>query len=276
MSGAAGEVQALDSDLLADPVAAAQAYIAGGVAVLPLHSIRDGSCTCGSGTCHSPGKHPLTRHGKDDATLDVGVLSEWFGRWPGMNLGGVPPQGVVVLDVDLRNDGDHTLAALEAEHGALPPTLTARTGSGGWHYWFTYNGPSRGRLGDGIDIKSHTGYLVLPPSVHACGGTYRWTNTKPAVPAPRWVRLRLNPPITRKALATQGAGNVSNLVAFVLASPQGERNSRYYWACCRAHENGDDLAPLIAAAESIGLDPHEAMATAQSAEHAPRRKADAS
>lgn len=272
MAGEAGEA-GLDSDPLADPVAASLAYVDGGVAVLPLHSWRDGMCTCKSPTCHSPAKHPLTRHGKDDATLDKGVLSEWWARWPGMNLGGVPPKGVVVLDVDPRNNGDVTLREMEAQFGALPSTLSAETGSGGWHYWFTYNGPAKGKVGEGLDIKKTGGYLVLPPSVHASGGTYRWTNTRPAVPAPRWLRLRLNPPITRKALAGQGTGTVSHLVAFVLASPEGQRNSRFYWACCRAVENGDDTAPLVDAAESIGLARIEAEATAESAQHAPRRKA---
>lgn len=248
-------------------------YARGGVAVIPLHAWRDGMCTCKAPSCPSPAKHPLTRNGAKDATTDIGVIAEWMARWPDCNWGGVPPKGVVVIDVDPRNGGDLTLAAMETEFGRLPPTLTAQTGSGGWHIWMTYNGPARGKLGEGLDVKKLGGYVVLPPSVHASGGTYRWTDTRPAVPAPRWVRLKLNPPITRKALAGQGTGTVSHLVAFILSSPDGQRNSRFYWACCRAVENGDDTGPLVDAAESIGLARMEAEATAQSAEHAPQRKA---
>jgi len=44
----------------ADPGRWVVRYAASGLAVLPLHSIRDGRCTCGRAGCHRPGKHPLT------------------------------------------------------------------------------------------------------------------------------------------------------------------------------------------------------------------------
>jgi len=42
----------------------------------------------------------------------------------------------LVLDVD--DGGDETISALEATYGKLPDTVTAVTGSGGWHYVFKY------------------------------------------------------------------------------------------------------------------------------------------
>lgn len=251
-------------------------YARVGVAVLPLHHPVDGRCSCGRSECASPGKHPRTRNGAKDATTDIGLIAEWIARWPNANWGGVPPVGVVILDVDPRNHGDESLAELEGRHGPLPPTLTCRTGSGGWHVWLSYNGPARGRLADGIDVKKTGGYVVLPPSLHMAGGTYEWTDTRPAATAPRWVRLKLNPPINRTAAyPADHRTDPSGLVKFVLTAPEGERNSRLYWACIRAHENGFDTTPLVDAAETIGLPRVPAQATADSAAHPPPRKATA-
>jgi len=247
-------------------------YIAAGLAVLPLHSAPGGRCTCRKPDCRvlpdgavlgSPGKHPLTRHGKDDATTDLGVIAEWAARFPGCNWGGRPPVGAIILDVDPRNGGATTLVALQDQHGRLPRTLTARTGSGGFHIWLSYDGPTRGKLGEGIDIKSNSGYVVLPPSLHASGGRYEWISERPAAYAPQWVRDLLNPP--RREFTGTPSGDIAPLVRFVTESVEGERNRRLFWATCRAAEQGVDPAPLIAAAESIGVPAHEARATARSA-----------
>ena len=240
-------------------------YAEAGLPVLPLHAIIRGSCSCRVESCTSAAKHPITRHGKDDATTDQGVIAEWLARFPGCNWGVRPPVGVVVLDIDPRNDGDRTLAELEKQHGAIPPTLAARTGSGGRHIWLTYNGPARGKLGQGIDVKTNGGYLVAPPSVHACGGTYAWEDTRPAAYAPQWVKDILNPPRVRRPRLGQGA--LAPLEGFLLKNrEQGDRNRRLYWAACRAVEQGADPHGLLDAAVSIGLAEAEALATIRSAE----------
>lgn len=256
------------------------AYARAGLPVLPLHVMRRGVCTCGrpAGSrpddCHSPAKHPLTRHGKDDATTDLGVIAEWFARWPGCNWGIRPPVGVVVLDVDPRNGGGTGIAELQAQHEALPATLSARTGSGGVHIWLSYHGPTRGRLCRGVDVKSNSGYLVAPPSVHASGGTYEWINQSPAAYAPQWVKDILNPPIRRRPPnAQRGAGRIDPLILFVADSQEGERNNRLFWAACRARDGGLDPEPLVEAAVGIGLSQLDAAATVRSAEHAAPRNA---
>ncbi|MDN5929510.1 MAG: bifunctional DNA primase/polymerase [Pseudonocardia sp.] len=252
-----------------------EGYITAGVGVLPLHAMKGGRCTCGRpsgsgpGDCHSPAKHPLTRSGKDDATTDPTLVAEWLARWPGCNWGVRPPVGVVVVDVDPRNGGDDELAKLQERHGALPATLTARTGSGGLHIWLSYNGPTRGRLCTGVDIKSNSGYLVAPPSVHECGGTYEWIDQRPAAYAPAWVKAILNPPTVRRSPTGAGSGNIAGLVRFVETAGEGERNRRLYWAACRAVERGLDTEPLIDAGVGVGLVHMAAVATVKSAEKAP-------
>jgi hypothetical protein len=71
-------------------------------------------------------------------------------------------------------------------------------GDGGQHRWFLHTGgelPS-GRLGDGLDIKTHSGYVLLPPSRHpTTGQPYQWTTpTLDPAPAPAWLRALLTPP----------------------------------------------------------------------------------
>lgn len=274
-------------------------YLDNGLGVFPLHTWRNGLCTCMRADCRSPAKHPVLRpahrkddprrgtcqgecgrpgHGVYDATLDRGQVAEWFARFPGCNWGGSPPPGVIVVDVDPRHRGDVSLQAMWDEHGVFPRTLTAETGSGGRHYWLLHDGPARGRIGEGLDVKKAGGYLVLPPSLHASGNRYRWTDQSEAAAAPRWLRLKLNPPTTRAALSVKGkGGKLDGLVGFVAAAPEGQRNSRVSWAFYRAlTEDPDrDVTPLIDAAESVGLARDEIHRTLQSAQQkiAPHREA---
>ena len=254
-----------------DPSEQIETYLATGIAVFPLHGVWRGSCTCRR-PCPSPAKHPLLGlahgpndprrhtcrgecgrlgHGLHDATTDPTQVGEWLARFPWANWGIRPPVGILVLDVDPRNNGHVELLKLEREHGRLPETLTAETGSGGEHRWLSYNGPTRGKLCPGVDVKSNTGYLVAPPSTHITGGRYRWVDLSPAAYAPDWVKAVMNPPVRlRSPRAARGGGQ--GLVGKVAGTPYGEINDVLYWAACRADEQGildDILEDLVKAAE---------------------------
>lgn len=252
----------------------ALSYAKAGLKVLPLHTpdpemVTSYPCSCGIYQCPSAGKHPRTRNGLKDATTDAERIARWWKQWPTANVGVVPREDIAVIDVDPRNGGDVTLRELIAEHGPLPETLVARTGSGGLHIWLHHTGSARGKLGPGLDVKTATGYLVAPPSLHVCGGTYSWATKAKVAPAPTAWRLALRPAVasTGNRKPTDGVmheGRALGIAYHVANAINGERNSLLFWAACRFWEDGADeegWALLRRGAEICGLDERETEAT---------------
>lgn len=181
--------------------AAALEYARLGWPALPLHSVVEGRCSCGKPSCGSPGKHPRTRHGMKDASVNDVQIESWWNGWPDANIGvktGASP-GTIVLDIDPRNGGTGSLAELEAEYGELPPTVEAITGGGGRHLVFQHpGGKCAGELAPGIDVKGDGGYIVVTPSTHVSGQRYRWRDghgpqERQPVALPGWLRFLLCP-----------------------------------------------------------------------------------
>lgn len=123
------------------------------------------------------GKVPLIAkahggRGHRDATTDEAPIRAWWTRWPLANVGIATGHAFDVLDVDPEHGGNETLAALVARHGPLPTTQESSTGSRGRHFLFRPNARVRcsaGRLGPGLDVRGHGGYIVVPPSVQGHG-----------------------------------------------------------------------------------------------------------
>lgn len=128
-----------------------------------------GECACGRENCHAPGKHPVK--GPDFARVYRSTLSLRH------NVGVMCGESFVVLDIDPRNGGNETLAALEAEHGPLPPTWTVSTGGGGEHRYFSVPGTQAAQDGlktQGLELKGVGRYVLCPSSNHASGRLYEW------------------------------------------------------------------------------------------------------
>jgi hypothetical protein len=116
-------------------------------------------------------------HGCLDATDDEAMIERWWTSHPEWNIGGRPPEGHFVLDVDPRHGGDvHLRQLIEAHGGDWHRTCTSLTGGGGWHFLFRQPAGcvSQSRLPEGVEVKTAAGYVVLPPSVHPSGQPYRW------------------------------------------------------------------------------------------------------
>src|SRR5208282_4345965 len=112
---------------------AALAFAAKGCPVLPVRN-----------------KLPLTAHGVHDASTDEAQIRDWWKRWPdaGVAVATGASSHLAVLDVD-GLPGAESLAALERKHGALPQTLSARTGGGGRHIVFRLDVGQRVRCSAG-------------------------------------------------------------------------------------------------------------------------------
>lgn len=108
-----------------------------------------------------------------------------------------------------------------------------------------------------------------PGSVTA-HGTYRLapgTADLPPASCPRALLHLLKPPV-RPHHPTARPEEGRGLVRFVLAAHEGQRNTRLFWAACRAYEHGfgDALADALThAAVRTGLTEREARATIASA-----------
>jgi len=235
-------------------LAHAIAYARAGIPVLPLVP---------------GGKNPATTHGKDDATTDLAQIEQWWTRRPRSNIGVRPLHGQVVLDVDVQHGGPAFMEALRDRYGPLPSTWVARTGQGGQHIWLRCDGPFRGKLGTGVDIKSHSGYLVAPPSIHPNGNRYSWLNDNPIVNAPEWLRPMIAPLARTETFQSRSrVYGDSQLVDAVANAPAGLRNKLLYWAARRAVESGTfgELRDrLEATAVASGLTEYETRLTLESA-----------
>jgi hypothetical protein len=167
----------------------ALAYARARWSVFPIYEPNGaGGCSCSNPGCENIGKHPRTVHGLKDATTSERTIITWWTRWPLANIGS--PTGTrIVLDPD-GPEGEASLSALEARHGQLPATLTARTGDGR-HLYFSSNGTqirnSNSKLGPHLDVRGHGGYAILPPSVHKTGKVYEWIVRAKCAPLPGWL-----------------------------------------------------------------------------------------
>ena len=139
-----------------------------------------------------PDKTPYTAHGFKDASTDEEEIRTWWERWPDAGIG-LPTghaSGVYVVDIDEGKGGPASWQTLEDRHRDVM-TMVARTGGGGWHLYF--RAPefdlrsTAGRLGPGIDTRGDGGYVILPPSLHASGSHYEWTQWRRPQHLPAWI-----------------------------------------------------------------------------------------
>lgn len=163
-------------------------YAASGLLIFPVHSIRDGKCTCGK-ACGRDGKHPIVAKGFLKATAAEAQIRAWWEAYPFANIG-LPAtmNNRLIVDLDVKGDKngpEQWQMLLDSLGVETPHTLTARTGGGGWHYHFLKP--------EGVEIKNDSdwlpgvdtrtsGYVLLPPSLHLSGCAYMWD--APGEPAP--------------------------------------------------------------------------------------------
>jgi archaellum biogenesis ATPase FlaH len=142
----------------------------------------------------------LAPNGLLDATKDEAIIAGWWTSYPLANIAirCGEESGLVVLDIDAYRGGVYSFEDLESQHGRVPYSIRAKTGSGGGssHIYLAHPRDGRrissnasGKLGAGLDVKADGGYVVAPPSLHASGGRYIWLDTDNShlEPAPTWL-----------------------------------------------------------------------------------------
>lgn len=239
-----------DADRLA---VAAKMYVSDiRLAIVPLHSIRAGRCTCGRPDCGSPGKHPRTPNGLHDASRDLDIIRGWWDRWPDANIGWPVPVGCAIVDVDDLDAADR----LEATHGRIASPWVIKTGRG-VHLVFqtaTQVKNSVGLVAPGIDVRGPGGYSILPPSWHVSGAHYAWWRVQDDMsgvleptPLPLWLAGKLTarpaPTVTRRAVPTDHAPSDETF-------GEGRRNDGLTKIAGSLRRHGCDEATILIALET--------------------------
>ncbi|MFC5437117.1 AAA family ATPase [Rhodanobacter umsongensis] len=149
--------------------------------------------------CAPNKKTPAIKNWPAKATRDEAAIRKW---WTGRSYNiGVSTakfgdnEALLVVDVDSpshgagKKDGGKTMLALELDGREFPVTLQNATPTGGRHLVYRVGAAVRQGvdvLGNGLDVRSHGGYIVAPGSVVAAG-TYGVERSAPIAPAPHWL-----------------------------------------------------------------------------------------
>lgn len=173
-------------------------------------------------------KKPLTANGFKDGTTDATTIEQWWKKNPSAGIGVATgfTSGIVVLDVDMVKEGAaDNLKTIVKDRGLFPQTVVARTGGGGYHFYFAHPGEkvkvanAQNLFGmAGIDIRGDGGYVVVPPSGHKSGNFYEWGDDQ----SPFDRKLDSCPEYLyndRKSHLAQGSFSFTGVIA------QGERNA---------------------------------------------------
>lgn len=169
-----------------------------------------------------PNSHkPAWEGWTDFATTEPERIRAW---WDGADYNiGVCTTGLLVVDIDAKPDkvtgaarrGPESWAALG--HGY--DTFCVRTRSGGYHLY--YSGVdvaiNQGALGEGLDIRSHNGYVVAPGSL-IDGRGYEIVIDGPMQPAPPDIVARCKPPGERSVNAQIAVVDLDTPAAVALAT----------------------------------------------------------
>ena len=182
---------------------------------------------------------PLISKWQIRATDEANQIKRWWATWPNANIGIATGResGIFVVDVDPKNGGDETLAAL-LKKNSFPKTLTVKTGSGGSHVFFKCDRAIKSsngkKLGQGIDLKADGGYIVAARSVHPNGNQYAWNNSKPVAEPPEWLLELIDSPTKDKGVIFSDEGFI----------PNGQRNNELYRRGCSLRGKGSKQSEM--------------------------------
>lgn len=158
---------------------AAIEYVARGYAIVPLHGVSRGRCTCRRGAkCKSPGKHPIRGRWQVRTLRSQTQLASYFrsrgGRPTNIGVLVSVEQRLLLVDVDRKKGkrGDETIKEWERKLGIdLCSQMVQQTPSGGWHCLFRVPKgygrplPNGANVAPGVDVLTDRKQFVVAPSV---------------------------------------------------------------------------------------------------------------
>ena len=216
---------------------------------------------------YRPGAEAMPDNPELGARLHVGeglpyesLIFQWWDEHP--RAGAAVMTGLsrlLVLDVDPRAGGHHSLARLVAQR-PLPATRTVRSRSGGLHLYYrtaTLVKSTTGVLGAGLDVKSHRGLVFSPPTPG-----YSLLERRGIAEAPAWLVRRCgrpagkvdHPHVKRPFDDPVVQRVVEHAVQKILDAPHGEQHNTIYGQARYAYKHCLDdqvTEALYAAAEEI-------------------------
>jgi hypothetical protein len=222
-------------------------------------------------------KRPLIETGKDHAehaSTDPDVIRHWFARWPDCQIGCATgaASSIVVIDADLKHDGEGRIVVLERALGRLPRDRVVRTRSGGLHVYLAHPGQGmRVRTGagatsqlgkllgelPGVDVRADGGVVVLPPSLG-----YAWIADDdepfPSIP-PMWlaaIQGAGDPPPTVRAprAADAPADTIDDIIGRLSTIGDGDRNATLFKIGVRLRHDGRTDREILDALERINAE----------------------
>ncbi len=197
------------------------------------------------------------------ATTDAEKIRAHWTAHPEDNIGIYTGQfggrALLAVDVDVKDGkpGAQSYEQLQAEAGQeLPATYKQITTTGGAHVVFRVDQAvkqSAGKLGAGLDTRSHGGFIVGAGST-IDGRPYEVLHDAPIADAPAWLVEKCGTAIAREAQPAPAAVNVPSAEARTVhylthEAPHGEagaRNQNGYKVAARCKDLGSDEAATLA------------------------------
>jgi hypothetical protein len=169
-------------------------------------------------------KAPMTDNGVKDATTDEAQIRQWWEENPQANIGMATGQ-IFAVDLD-PPDGPESWFFL-TEEKEVPATTQVKTPSGGRHLYF--QAPTGVRiknsvsgLGDGVDVRGHDGYVIVPPST-IDGSTYKYAVQEEIANAPFWLLSEVVDEGARESKERSDHGGAEEAPDTI---PEGQRNDK--------------------------------------------------
>lgn len=213
-------------------------------------------------TCEKDGlgKTPLVRWGGYQNALPTeDEVRRWWSQWPNANIGLATGSlsGILVLDADGTEARKECLRL-----GGLDDTPTVWTGKiGGAHFHLKYPGGdvrNFARKLPGTDMRAQGGYVLMPPSLHASGNSYRWvenTRSRDHADVPEWLIQLIE---EGNAIAGDiASGRVFDLNDVLTGVKKGERDDKLFRYACslRSQDVPQDEAEALLRAAALACVP---------------------